>query len=167
MDRVVALDNGAMYPICVPNALEPPDGPTLTFINLKAPLVLYTLDRRLAKSGTALGLDRVLPKIFLSAISGDLTHNMISTHSFLRTCRKVSGVDVRTFADQWIFGSGCPLFHVRANFNKKKLAIELYMYQLSTAYQSCQGDPVRMALQKPIQVFEVRLKTYNIHFGTS
>lgn len=165
MDRVVALDNtGTMPPICVPNCLEPPDGPSLSFINLKSPLVLYILDRRLAKSGTALGLDRVLPKVFLSAISGDLTNNTLSTHSFLRTCRKVSGVDVRTFSDQWIFGSGCPLFNFRANFNKKKLAVELYMYQVCEAYQKCQGDPVRMALQRPVQVFEVYQSRYTCKY---
>lgn len=155
MDRVVQQDTGQMPPICSPNIPEPPDGAALAFINIKAPLVLYILDRRLAKSGTALGLSRVLPKIFLSAISGEMTNNTISTHSFLRTCRKVSAVDVRTFSDQWIYGSGCPLFSFHATFNKKKMAVELYMTQVCPAYQANEGDPIRMSLLKPIQTFEV------------
>jgi transcription initiation factor TFIID subunit 2 len=156
MDRVYNLDTlGTMPPICTPNILEPPDGNVLSFIDLKSPLVLYILDRKLAKSGTALGLSRVLPKVFLSAISGELTNNTLSTHSFLRTCRKVSAVDVRTFSDQWIYGSGCPLFEFRANFNKKKMAVELYMSQVCPSYQRCEGDPVRMALLKPVPSFEV------------
>jgi len=155
MDRVVRQDTGTMPPLCCPNALEPPDGAVLSFVNVKAPLVLYILDRRLAKSGTALGLSRVLPKIFLSAISGEMTNNTISTHSFLRTCRKVSAVDVRSFSDQWIYGSGCPLFSFHATFNKKKMAVELYMTQVCPAYQANEGDPIRVALLKPVQTFEV------------
>ena len=155
MDRVVRQDTGTMPPLCCPNALEPPDGAVLSFTNIKAPLVLYILDRRLAKSGTALGLSRVLPKIFLSAISGEMTNNTISTHSFLRTCRKVSAVDVRSFSDQWIYGSGCPLFNFHATFNKKKMAVELYMTQVCPAYQANEGDPIRVALLKPVQTFEV------------
>jgi len=67
MERVLELDNGSMPPICQPQVSEPPDSVTLPFINLKAPLVLHILDRRLGKSGTSLGLSRVLPKIFLSS----------------------------------------------------------------------------------------------------
>jgi transcription initiation factor TFIID subunit 2 len=62
MDGVVQQDNGVMPPLCCPNILGPPDGATLSFANIKTPLVLDILDRRLAKSGTALGLPRVLPK---------------------------------------------------------------------------------------------------------
>jgi transcription initiation factor TFIID subunit 2 len=145
-----------MPPLCCPNILEPPDGTTLPFVNIKAPLVLCILDR-LAKSGTALGLSRVLPKIFLSAISGEMTNNPISIHSFLRTCHKVSAVDVRSFSDRWIYGSGCPPFNFHATFNKKKLAVELYMTQGCPAYQANEGDPIRMALLKPVQTFEACL----------
>ncbi|KAG1886857.1 uncharacterized protein F5891DRAFT_1200569 [Suillus fuscotomentosus] len=88
MQRVVEWDNGSMPPICQPQHNDPPDSMTLPFVNLKAPLVLHILDRRLCKSGTSLGLPRVLPKIFLSAMSGELQNNALSTHSFLRTCRK-------------------------------------------------------------------------------
>lgn len=155
MDRVVGLDCGTMPPICRPLHPEPPDSSVLPFINLKSPLVLHILDRRLAKSGTSLGLSRVLPKVFLSALSGEMTNNALSTHSFLRTCRKVSGVELRSFAEQWIYGSGCPRFAFQATFNRKKMAVEITMKQDSPAYVVNEADPVAMAVLKPVQLFEV------------
>lgn len=155
MQRVLERDNGSMHPICQPHVYEPPDPSSLPFINLKAPLVLHLLDRRLGKSGTSLGLSRVLPKIFLSAISGEMVNNVISTHSFLRTCRKVSGVDLRTFASQWIYGSGCPAFGVSATFNRKKMAVEITMRQESPAYKVHENNEVNKLLLKPVAFFEV------------
>jgi len=154
MQRVTEWDSGGLPPICQPQLLDPPDAATLPFINLKAPLVLHILDRKLGKSGTSLGLSRVLPKIFLSAISGELQNNALSTHAFLRTCRKVSGVDLRTFAEQWIYGSGCPTFAFGATFNRKKMAVEITMRQESPAYKMAENNEVKIALFKPVQFFE-------------
>ena len=157
MQRVVEWDNGSMPPICQPQHLDPPDAATLPFVNLKSPLVLHILDRRLGKSGTSLGLSRVLPKIFLSAISGELPNNCLSTHSFLRTCRKVSGIDLRSFAEQWIYGSGCPAFGFSASFNRKKMAVEITMRQEAPAYRALEHNEVSKLLFKPISFFEVCL----------
>lgn len=155
MQRVLDWDVGAMPPICQPQVLDPPDTSTLPFINLKAPLVLHILDRRLGKSGTSLGLSRVLPKLFLSAISGELQNNALSTHTFLRTCRKVSGVDPRSFAEQWIYGSGCPSFGFSASFNRKKMAVEITMRQECPAYAAMEANEVSKLLFKPVPFFEV------------
>ncbi|KAJ7292844.1 hypothetical protein C8J57DRAFT_1444279 [Mycena rebaudengoi] len=162
MQRVVERDTGLMPPICQPTRLEPPDASEIPFINLKAPLVLHILDRKLGKSGTSLGLSRVLPKIFLSALTGE--NNTISTHMFLRTCRKVSGVDPRTFADQWIYGSGCPAFGFSASFNRKKMAVEITMRQECPAYKALEGkgNEHSMALLKPVPFFEGQM-TVRIH----
>ena len=156
MLRVVEWDIGAMPPICQPQVLDPPDSATLPFINLKAPLVLHILDRRLGKSGTSLGLSRVLPKLFLSAISGELQNNALSTHTFLRTCRKVSGVDPRSFAEQWIYGSGCPTFGFSASFNRKKMAVEITMRQEAPAFTAFENNEVGKVMVKPVPFFEVR-----------
>ena len=155
MQRVLDWDAGSMPPICQPQVLDPPDASTLPFINLKAPLVLHILDRRLGKSGTSLGLSRVLPKLFLSAISGELQNNALSTHTFLRTCRKVSGVDPRSFAEQWIYGSGCPSFGFSASFNRKKMAVEVTMRQECPAYAAMETNEVSKLLFKPVPFFEV------------
>jgi transcription initiation factor TFIID subunit 2 len=155
MQRVLEWDVGSMPPICQPQVLDPPDAATLPFINLKAPLVLHILDRRLGKSGTSLGLSRVLPKLFLSAISGELQNNALSTHAFLRMCRKVSGVDPRSFAEQWIYGSGCPSFGFSASFNRKKMAVEITMRQEAPAFKAMETNEFSKALMKPVPFFEV------------
>ncbi|KAG6911349.1 hypothetical protein DXG01_001020 [Tephrocybe rancida] len=162
MQRVLELDVGAMPPICQPQVLEPPDAATLPFLNMKAPLVLHILDRRLGKSGTSLGLSRVLPKLFLSAISGEMQNNALSTHAFLRLCRKVSGVDPRSFAEQWIYGSGCPSFGFSATFNRKKMAVEITMRQDAPAYTAMETNEVSKALMKPVPFFEGQM-TIRIH----
>jgi transcription initiation factor TFIID subunit 2 len=155
MQRVLEWDMGGMPPICQPQVLDPPDSATLPFINLKAPLVLHILDRRLGKSGTSLGMSRVLPKLFLSAISGEMQNNALSTHAFLRTCRRVSGVDPRSFAEQWIYGSGCPTFGFAATFNRKKMAVEITMRQEAPAFKAMEGNEVSKLLMKPVPFFEV------------
>ncbi|GLB35736.1 putative peptidase family M1 domain [Lyophyllum shimeji] len=162
MQRVLEWDIGGMPPICQPQVLEPPDSATLPFINLKAPLVLHILDRRLGKSGTSLGLSRVLPKLFLSAISGEMQNNALSTHAFLRMCRKVSGVDPRSFAEQWIYGSGCPSFGFSASFNRKKMAVEITMRQDAPAYLAMENNEVSKVLMKPVPFFEGQM-TIRIH----
>ncbi|KAI0323074.1 hypothetical protein OF83DRAFT_1234654 [Amylostereum chailletii] len=162
MERAVEWDNGSMPPICQPLVYDPPDASFLPFVNLKAPLVLHILDRRLGKSGTSLGLSRVLPKLFLSAISGEMPNNALSTHAFLRTCRKVSSVDLRSFADQWIYGSGCPSFGFTATFNRKKMAVEITMRQDAPAWKVHEHDEVRKTLLKPVSFFEGQM-TIRIH----
>ncbi|KAF5374962.1 hypothetical protein D9758_000502 [Tetrapyrgos nigripes] len=162
MDRCLEWDNGSMPPICQPQLLDPPDSRVLPFINLKAPLVLHILDRRLGKSGTSLGLSRILPKLFLSAISGEMQNNCLSTHAFLRMCRKVSGVDPRSFAEQWIYGSGCPSFSISASFNRKKMAVEITMRQECTAYLANESDEIGKTLLKPVHFFEGTM-TIRIH----
>ncbi|KAH6899280.1 hypothetical protein BKA70DRAFT_1526881 [Coprinopsis sp. MPI-PUGE-AT-0042] len=146
MHRVVDLDIGHVPPICQPQIQDPPDAATLPFIHLKAPLVLHILDRKLGRSGTALGLSRVLPKIFLSVTMGELQNNALSTHTFLRTCRKVSGVDLQGFAEQWIYGSGCPSFGFSASFNRKKMAVEITMRQDAPVYQAMEHDEQTLKL---------------------
>ncbi|KAI0304611.1 hypothetical protein BC826DRAFT_1088837 [Russula brevipes] len=162
MERVVEWDQGAMPPVCQPQIQDPPDSAVLPFINLKSPLVLHILDRRLCKSGTSLGLSRVLPKLFLSAISGELQHNALSTTHFLRTCRKVSGADLTSFADQWIYGSGCPTFGFSASFNRKKMAVEITMRQDAPAWKGYEHDEVRRTLLNPVPFFEGQM-TIRIH----
>lgn len=156
MDRVIELDVGEMPPVCQPAVPHPPDPSVLPFINMKSALVLHILDRRLGKSGTSVGLSRVMPKLFLQAISGEMGGNALSTNNFFKLCRKVCGFEARLFAEQWIYGSGCPRLRFKANFNRKRMAVEITMQQDSPAYENNKDDPVRLALLKPVQVFVVR-----------
>ena len=160
-DRLCAWDI-AMPPLYVSGRQEPPEDGYLSFINLKGPLILHILDRRLCKAGASLGLGRVIPKVFLQAITGEMVSASLSTASFLRTCRRVSGIELKKFADQWIYGSGCPRFYCNANFNKKKLLIEFNISQVSPAYQFAQARPLDAAGSNPVQVFEGQM-TVRIH----
>ncbi|KAI8096760.1 uncharacterized protein BX664DRAFT_65711 [Halteromyces radiatus] len=123
------INRAPLYNPALPSPLDPDD---LSFLELKAPLVLYILDRRMCKAGSTLGLSRVIPKILVSAMSGELAQNAISTHYFMRLCRKISGFDTKTFADQWIYKSGCPKFNFSFNFNRKKMVVEFFMKQENT-----------------------------------
>ncbi|KAI9315007.1 hypothetical protein BX666DRAFT_1965766 [Dichotomocladium elegans] len=127
------VDRPPLYSQALPSPLDPED---LDFINLKAPLVLYMLDKRMCKGGSTLGLSRVIPKILVLAMSGELPGNAISTHYFLKLCRKVSGYDTRLFADQWVYKSGCPKFTFSYQFNRKKMVVEFHMRQENTNARS-------------------------------
>lgn len=160
-DRLLTWDIG-MPPLYISGRQESPEEDYLSFINLKAPLVLHILDRRLCKAGATLGLGRAIPKIFLQAITGEMVNATLSTSNFLRTCRKVSGIELRRFADQWIYGSGCPTFVCNANFNKKKLLIEFNFHQYTPSWDYAQRNPLEAAGSNPVQLFEGQM-TVRIH----
>ncbi|KAK4696234.1 transcription initiation factor TFIID subunit 2, partial [Phenoliferia sp. Uapishka_3] len=157
-------------PISVPTRHTQPEPEQLQFIALKAPLVLHILDKHLRKSGTSLGLDKVLPKLFLDAITGDLgsgaNFNTIHTNGFMRTCRKAcggSGESLKSFFDQWVYGSGCPTFLISAMFNRKKMAVELKIEQKCLAYNWAQNAPWEESGHlRPIPLFEGQM-TIRIH----
>jgi len=142
IDRCARMDQGDKAPICQPGAQEI----DVEFINLKAPLVMHILDRYLTKTGTSSGLSRIIPKIFLAALSDELPGNTISTQSFFKYCRKASGLDLGPFHDQWIFGSGCPKMKVQTNFIRKKFVVELTVEQT---------QPAAKSKLRPTQFFEV------------
>ncbi|KAI8589053.1 hypothetical protein BDZ88DRAFT_396405 [Geranomyces variabilis] len=98
------------------------------FISLKAPIVLYMLDRRMGKGM----LRKVVGKLLHAMGSGELP-NGLSTHHFLRLARKITGkLELKVFADQWIYGSGCPRFNFKYNFNRKKMVVEFRFWQDNT-----------------------------------
>lgn len=103
--------------------------PRAEFIGLKAPLVLYMLDRRLGKGV----FQKIVNKLMVEAISGELPSGL-STQYFLKMTRKVSGgkIDVKMFADQWIYGSGVPVFVFTYHLNRKRMMVEFKLRQFST-----------------------------------
>ncbi|KAJ1983367.1 hypothetical protein H4R34_001317 [Dimargaris verticillata] len=129
IERLCDLDVNQI-PICSAELLPPFDRDKLAFVQLKAPLVMYLLDKRMTKGGLTLGLHRIIPKVLLSAMSGDLGNAYaLGTTVFLKMCRKLSGLDVKTFAEQWVYGSGVPIFQFYYQFNRKKLVVEILMRQ--------------------------------------
>ena len=161
MERLTAWDIG-MPPLFQAGMTEAPDASFLPFLNLKAPLVLFILDRRLSRVGTSYGLSRALNKIFLDALTGELQGNVLSTTHFLRQCRKLGGVDLSTFTEQWIYGSGCPHFTFTAAFNRKKLHIEMTIRQQCPAADFAATNPSDAIYSNPIEKFEGQI-TVRIH----
>lgn len=101
----------------------------LAFIRLKAPLVLYILDRRMTKTDRSLGITRVLTKLFLQSMSGDLRSQLSSGH-FIRQCEKVAHHRLTRFFDEWVYGSGFPILRVTQRFNKKRMFVEMGIAQV-------------------------------------
>lgn len=175
IDRCVRIDQGEHGPLCVPGATRI----DLDFCNLKAPLVLHILDRHIVNTGTSLGLSRVVPRIFLAALSDDLgIGNTLSTSQFFRLCRKTTGLDLGLFADQWVFGSGCPHFRIHTHFVRKKFVVELTVTQnapaepaghrtsffsggLTVRIHEADGAPFEHVID-----IKTKSKTFNLPFNT-
>ncbi|KAG5439182.1 hypothetical protein PCANB_001481 [Pneumocystis canis] len=113
-----------------PQLIPPIDPFSIEFISLKAPVVLYILEKRLTKSGASWGLSRIIPKLFLQAMGGNLANNALSTSYFLKVSEKVSRVCLDVFAQQWIHGRGYPRLRVIQRFNRKKMLIEIGIRQV-------------------------------------
>ncbi|KAI8618332.1 hypothetical protein BC830DRAFT_1109358 [Chytriomyces sp. MP71] len=97
------------------------------FMALKAPLVIGMLDQRLGKGN----LLKAINKVMISTMSGEL-ENGLSTGHWFKVCRKISTFNPKDFADQWIFGSGCPKFKLGYKFSRKKLVVEVTIIQENT-----------------------------------
>ena len=104
------------------------------FMELKAPLVLFILDRRLTKSGGSPGISRIISRVFLNAKVGEIPNGCITMAQFARICEKLGHTKLEPFFQQWVHGSGCPRFVVTQRFNKKKMVIEMTIKQV-------QADP--------------------------
>ncbi|KAK6203260.1 uncharacterized protein RJT21DRAFT_82225 [Scheffersomyces amazonensis] len=129
IDQIVEQDIGK-EPIGLQNFKFPVSQLDLSFIKLKAPIVLFILDKRMTKTDKSFGLSRVLPKLFLQAMSGDLPNGTLSTSHFQYTCEKVNRNKLENFFKEWVFGSGTPTFNVSQKFNKKRNVIEMSIRQV-------------------------------------
>jgi hypothetical protein len=84
-------------------------------------------------------------------LSDELPGNALSTQFFFKTCRKVSGLDLSSFQDQWVFGSGCPHFRISTNFIRKKFIVELFILPGSSSDRDARK--IRgMTLERPREV---------------
>lgn len=128
MGQIVSEDVGK-HPISMPYLRLPISESDLSFLELKSSVVLFILDRRMTKTDKLFGLSRVLPKIFLQAMSGDLQNGTLSTQHFQYVCEKVNRNRLDNFFRQWIYGTGTPVFNITQRFNKKRSLIEVVIRQ--------------------------------------
>lgn len=105
----------------------------MQFMALKAPLVMFILDRRLMKSSNSSGVTRVISQRVRDAMqspdTGFAKDYLVSSEQFRRQCEKKGRLRLEEFWDQWVRGSGCPRFHVTQRFNKKRLEVEVTVIQ--------------------------------------
>ncbi|KAI1818197.1 hypothetical protein GGS20DRAFT_528937 [Poronia punctata] len=101
------------------------------FMNLKAPLVLFILDRRLSKSSGSAGISRIISRMVSKAnTSTQANDDVLPSDSFRKACEKIGSTRLESFWNQWVIGSGCPRFDVFQRFNKKKLCVEMTVRQV-------------------------------------
>ena len=156
-DRLVELDiaRPSLYELGMFLQL---DSSELEFMALKAPLVLFILDRRLTKASGSSGLSRIISRIFLNAKVGDLPNSAITTAYFVKTCEKLGHTRMDVFMSQWVHGAGCPKFFVTQKFNKKKLVVEMTIKQI----QEERSDEV---LTKDIFMRDVKEEFKGVYAG--
>ena len=134
MDEIVRRDIGRR-PIGMLMLQAPVSENSLEFVRLKAPVVMYILDRRMTKTDKSFGFSRVLPKVFLQAMSGDLPSGSLSTQHFQYVCEKVVRNRLEAFFKQWVYGCGTPVFSISQKFNKKRSMIEVVIRQTQSQNQ--------------------------------
>ena len=127
-DRVVELDymRPSIYDM---GALFHVDSSSYEFLILKAPVVLFILDRRIAKTHGTSKMPGIFGKILTRARTGDLENNALSTELFQKTTERMAHEKIDDFLEQWVKGAGCPRFFARQRFNKKKLVVEMTIQQ--------------------------------------
>ncbi|KAE9966986.1 hypothetical protein EG328_008498 [Venturia inaequalis] len=127
-DKIVQQDVGrpAIYDC---GSLLGLDQGELEFLTLKAPVVFYIFHQRLMKQNASTGAPRVLVRLLSDARMGRIPHGEIWTDRLIYTSDKVAHQKLQSFFDQWVFGAGCPTFHVTHKFNKKKMSVEVTINQ--------------------------------------
>lgn len=128
MDQIILKDVGRC-PLGLHALNFPVSESDFDFVRLKAPIILYILDHRMTKTDKSFGLSRVLPKIFLQAMSGDLQNGTLSTQHFQYVCERVYRNRLESFFKQWVHGVGTPSFVITQRFNKKRSLIEVVIRQ--------------------------------------
>jgi transcription initiation factor TFIID subunit 2 len=131
------------------------DPAEMDFMSLKAPLVLFILDRRIAKVVGLPKMPAIISKILLRARKGELPDNALSTELFQKTCEKFYHNKIDDFMIQWVRGCGCPHFRVWQKFNKKKLVVEMKIRQV-------QGEHASRDLEENTFMRDVKEDFHNI-----
>ncbi|KAL8243616.1 hypothetical protein R6Q59_009874 [Mikania micrantha] len=128
-DRIVELDQErpSLHDMGTILHIDPSE---YEFMALKAPVVLFVLDRRMAKVTGVSKMPAVIAKILTRARTDELKDNVLSTDYFQKMVEKFYHQRIDDFMAQWVKGAGCPRFQATQRFNKKKLVIEMMIRQV-------------------------------------
>lgn len=133
----------------------------MEFMAIKSTVVLFVLDKRMLKASSNFGLTRTLQKFLTKAqIESSDRSTILDTEKFRLICQKGSKYGLETFWNQWVYGSGCPRFDVKAKFNKKRLCVELTLSQIQ--FQAAK----KPELQRDDLLRLVRERRHRVKTGT-
>ncbi|TLD15568.1 uncharacterized protein PgNI_00361 [Pyricularia grisea] len=100
------------------------------FMALKAPLVLFILDKRMTKKASHNGVRRVVLRLVSRSNTEASDVRFISSESFRKQCEKVhKGAPLELFWQQWIQSAGCARFDMSQRYNKKHSRVDLTVRQ--------------------------------------
>jgi transcription initiation factor TFIID subunit 2 len=133
-DRVCELDFERPSIYDMGNILKV-DPSEYRFVALKAPLVLWILDRRLTKASGKPTMSRIVTRLFLNSRMGDMPNGAVTSSLFQKTCERLGHAKLDVFFQQWVYGAGCPRFTASQRFNKKKLVVEMMIRQIQAEQQ--------------------------------
>lgn len=138
------------------------DRAELDFLVLKAPVVFFIFHQRLMKQNASTGAPRVLVRLLSDARMGRILDGEIWTDRLIYTSDKVAHQKLQSFFDQWVFGAGCPTFHVSHKFNKKKMSVEVTINQTQSSEGFGDQAP---KLDADNFMREVREHEHNVYAG--
>ncbi|KAJ5114505.1 hypothetical protein NUU61_000264 [Penicillium alfredii] len=158
-DRVCDLDfeRPSIYDMGTILKIDPSE---YRFIALKAPLVLFSLDRRLTKASGKATMSRIISRLFLNARMGDIPNGAVTSSLFQKTCERLGHAKLDVFFQQWVYGAGCPRFQATQRFNKKKLVVEMMIRQVQS------DQPSSRDLDKHAFLRDVKEEVRQVYAGS-
>jgi transcription initiation factor TFIID subunit 2 len=129
------------------------------FIALKAPLVLFILDRRLTKASGKATMPRIISRLFLNSRMGDIPNGAITSSLFQKTCERLGHAKLDVFFGQWVYNAGCPRFQATQRFNKKKLVVEMMIRQVQS------DQPATRDLEKNAFLRDLKEEVRHVYAG--
>ncbi|PLB34379.1 transcription initiation factor TFIID subunit TAF2 [Aspergillus candidus] len=157
-DKVCDLDyeRPSIYDMGTILKIDPSE---IEFIALKAPLVLFILDRRLTKASGKSTMPRIISRIFLNSRTGDIPNGALTTSMFQKTCERLGHAKLDSYFQQWVYGAGCPRFQATQRFNKKKLVVEMMIRQVQSE------QPTTRDLDKNTFMRDVKEEVRSVYAG--
>jgi transcription initiation factor TFIID subunit 2 len=131
------------------------------FMALKAPLVLYILDKRIQKNSSGISnLPRIISRLIISGNTGLPEESVMTTKDFRRLVEKVTKYRAtEAFWNQWVYGAGCPRLNITQRFNKKRLCVEMTIMQTQSTL------PTSRPLKKENFPRELKEELHGIYAG--
>ena len=94
-------------------------------LELKSRLIFVLLERKIEKTF----LQKLLSLIYAETLI-NRHRDGFSCQLFLKLIKRLTGKDLKSFTDQWIFNSGCPMFSLNFFHNRKRSMIEFEISSL-------------------------------------